>query len=109
MEKNNETQQTCGVTWVDLMLPSMLSSTFPWLNTSDIALGSYGSKNEGYFDPWAFLTAVKKKVVSMCFLLCVLIGMLCRQWLKELLISQGLLQTQYCHQVVHTLVLRLTM
>lgn len=33
---------------------------FPWLNTDGVALGSFGSRNEGYFDPWALLQAMRK-------------------------------------------------
>ena len=35
---------------------------FPWLNIEGIELGSFSRKNEGYFDPWSFVSALKRKV-----------------------------------------------
>ncbi len=63
MEQTNKIQRESGATWVDLLSPSELSHQFPWLNTSGIALGSYGRRNEGYFDPWSLLSALKLKVL----------------------------------------------
>lgn len=63
MEQTNKIQRESGATWVDLLSPSELSHQFPWLNTSGIALGSYGRENEGYFDPWSLLSALKLKVL----------------------------------------------
>ena len=37
-----------------------LSKKFPWLNTSDTIIGSYSAQTgEGYFDPWAFMQALR--------------------------------------------------
>ena len=44
------------------MLHCFVGEKFPWLNTEDIELGSFGRENEGYFDPWAYVLALKKKV-----------------------------------------------
>ncbi len=65
MEQTNKIQRESGAHWVDLFSPSELSSRFPWLNTTGIALGSYGTKNEGYFDPWSLLSALKLKVIAL--------------------------------------------
>lgn len=65
MEQTNKIQRESGATWVDLLSPSELSHQFPWLNTSGIALGSYGRENEGYFDPWSLLSALKLKAIDL--------------------------------------------
>jgi hypothetical protein len=67
MEQTNQTQQRAGAHWIDLLSPEELSEKFPWLNTTGIALGSYGTQCEGYFDPWSLLSAMKQKV-SFLFL-----------------------------------------
>lgn len=38
-----------------------LKRMFPWLNTDGIAAGCLGLENEGWFDPWTLLCALKKK------------------------------------------------
>lgn len=43
----------------------LLVTKFPWLNIEGIELGSFGRENEGYFDPWAYVLALKKKVSAM--------------------------------------------
>ena len=44
------------------MTPRRLQRKFPWLNLDGIALGSYGYENEGWFDPWALMSALRLKV-----------------------------------------------
>ena len=51
-------QLACGAK-VELMTAKRLKRRFPWLNTEGIALGSYGYENEGWFDPWSFLFALR--------------------------------------------------
>jgi FAD-dependent oxidoreductase domain-containing protein 1 len=65
LEANNRTQHNAGADWITLMTPDKLKEKFPWLNTDGIALGSYGTKNEGYFDPWSLLNAFKSKSISL--------------------------------------------
>ena len=65
LEENNRTQHNAGADWIQLMSPDKLKSKFPWLNTDGISLGSYGRKNEGYFDPWSLISAFKAKNISM--------------------------------------------
>ena len=50
---------------VELLTPDQLSSTFPWLNTDDVQLGSYGRSGEGFFDPYTLLMAFKRKARSL--------------------------------------------
>jgi len=67
MIQNNQVQQSAGVSKDDmhLMDPFQLKQQFPWLNTEDIVLGSYGSSGEGWFDPWALIRGLKRKCQSM--------------------------------------------
>lgn len=42
-----------------LMEPAALAETFPWLNTSDLALGAFGRSGEGWFDAHSLLTLLR--------------------------------------------------
>ncbi|GFV77683.1 FAD-dependent oxidoreductase domain-containing protein 1 [Trichonephila clavipes] len=73
MLKNHKLQRELGAK-VELMKPSQLKKKFPWMNADGIALGSYvnekviasaGYENEGWFDPWALLSAFKRKAISL--------------------------------------------
>ena len=61
MIENYQAQVEAGCTTTKLMTPTELSIKFPWLNTSDIQLGSYGFEGEGWFDPWLYIQALKQK------------------------------------------------
>ncbi|PAA69778.1 hypothetical protein BOX15_Mlig001411g1, partial [Macrostomum lignano] len=63
LRTNNQAQRKLGAK-VDLMSPEKMKETWPWLNVSDIALGAFGTENEGWFDPYLFLQALKRKAVS---------------------------------------------
>ena len=64
MEENHQTQVQCGAK-VELMTPRRLEKKFPWLNLDGIALGSYGYENEGWFDPWALMSALRLKSIQL--------------------------------------------
>ncbi|CAI9606209.1 unnamed protein product [Staurois parvus] len=64
LEKNYKTQREHGAIGI-LYSPEQLKKKFPWINTQDVVLASYGLENEGWFDPWTFLTALKRKAISM--------------------------------------------
>ena len=64
MEENHHTQVQCGAK-VELMTPRRLQRKFPWLNLDGIALGSYGYENEGWFDPWALMSALRLKATEL--------------------------------------------
>lgn len=49
---------------IHLLTPDELKKEFPWLHTEDVALGSFGKSGEGWFDPWAFLMALKHKNIQ---------------------------------------------
>ncbi|XP_077402135.1 FAD-dependent oxidoreductase domain-containing protein 1 isoform X2 [Vanacampus margaritifer] len=64
MEENHKTQTAAGAQ-VTLLSPTQLKEKFPWMDTRDVELASYGLENEGWFDPWTLLSALKRKAVSM--------------------------------------------
>lgn len=64
LKKNSELQNSLGAKNV-LLTANQLKSNFPWLNVKDIDLGCLGLENEGWFDPWQFLCALRQKNVSL--------------------------------------------
>ena len=50
---------------MELLSPERLKRKFPWVNTDGIALASYGYENEGWFDPWALMTALRIKASDL--------------------------------------------
>jgi len=64
MQENHQTQISCGAK-VELMTAKRLKRRFPWLNTEGVALGSYGYENEGWFDPWSLLSALRLKNIEL--------------------------------------------
>lgn len=64
LRENNAVQHSAGAGWIRLLDPSELNSRFPWLSTEGVALGSFGERNEGYFDPWALLQAMRKAAMA---------------------------------------------
>lgn len=62
---NHKTQTECGADWMQLMSPAELKAKFPWLSTEGIVMGSYGSRNEGFFDPWSLISGLKAKSRAM--------------------------------------------
>ncbi|XP_068096423.1 FAD-dependent oxidoreductase domain-containing protein 1 isoform X2 [Hyperolius riggenbachi] len=55
---------------VVLLSPEQLKKKFPWINTEGVALASYGLENEGWFDPWMLLNALRRKALSMGVMFC---------------------------------------
>ncbi len=47
------------------MTPAKLGRRFPWIDTEGVALASYGYENEGWFDPWALMTALRLKAQQL--------------------------------------------
>ena len=62
---NNRTQISAGCDDIALIERDELERMFPWLNTNDVVLGSYGARGEGWFDPWAYMRGLKNKCRSM--------------------------------------------
>jgi glycine/D-amino acid oxidase-like deaminating enzyme len=50
---------------IALYAAEMLRSKFSWLNTSDLACGTFGLSGEGWFDGWAVLQAFRKKARAL--------------------------------------------
>jgi FAD-dependent oxidoreductase domain-containing protein 1 len=44
---------------IEVLAPPELEVRFPWLNPEGIALGTFGARNEGWFDAWALLTLAR--------------------------------------------------
>ena len=64
LKHNSDLQNSKGAKNV-LLSPNQLKSKFPWLTTEDIKVGCLGLKNEGWFDPWSLLCALKRKAISL--------------------------------------------
>jgi len=50
---------------IHLLEGEMLRSKFPWLNCEDLAVSTFGSKGEGWIDPYALLQAFRAKAKSL--------------------------------------------
>ena len=50
---------------VSLLDANEMADKFPWLNLDGITLGSYGTANEGWIDPFALLQAFRRKARSL--------------------------------------------
>jgi glycine/D-amino acid oxidase-like deaminating enzyme len=55
----NHAVQTAEHADIVLMAPAALAGKFPWLETSDIALGAFGHTGEGWFDAHSLLTLLR--------------------------------------------------
>ncbi|CAL8109127.1 unnamed protein product [Calicophoron daubneyi] len=60
LEENYELQKTLGAK-VKLLDQKSISKRWPWINVEDVELGCYGYENEGWFDPWLLLKALRAK------------------------------------------------
>ncbi|OXB81236.1 UNVERIFIED_CONTAM: hypothetical protein H355_014280 [Colinus virginianus] len=70
LEAGVKLQREEGVKVV-LLSPTQLKAKFPWINTEDVAVASYGLENEGWFDPWSLLNAFRRKATSLGVYSCV--------------------------------------
>ncbi|NXB74259.1 FXRD1 protein, partial [Donacobius atricapilla] len=64
LEATVQLQRDEGVQ-VTLLSPTQLKTKFPWINTEDVAVASYGLEDEGWFDPWTLLNAFRRKAISL--------------------------------------------
>ncbi|NWS49362.1 FXRD1 protein, partial [Probosciger aterrimus] len=55
---------------VTLLSPTQLKTKFPWIDAEGVAVASYGLEDEGWFDPWTLLTALRRKATSLGVLSC---------------------------------------
>ncbi|CAD1472893.1 unnamed protein product, partial [Heterotrigona itama] len=64
LAENSKLQNFLGAKNI-LLSPAKLKDVFPWINTEGIELGCLGLEKEGWFDPWALLSAFKKKAIIL--------------------------------------------
>ena len=64
LESNHAVQREHGVN-VALLTPMELQERFPWMNVADLAGGSLGLADEGWFDAYALLQAFRRKARSL--------------------------------------------
>jgi len=64
LARNQALQTELGAK-IALLDPPALRERFPWLNTADLAGGSFGLANEGWIDPYSLLQAFRRKAVSL--------------------------------------------
>ncbi len=64
LEHNHAVQREAGVE-VALLSPAELRTRFPWMTVDDLAAGSLGLGNEGWFDAYALLQAFRAKARSL--------------------------------------------
>lgn len=65
LRRNHKTQHEHGASWLTLLDSAGLKTRFPWLTCDGISLGCYGEQNEGWFDPWSLLSALRAKSSSL--------------------------------------------
>ncbi|MGO1767586.1 MAG: NAD(P)/FAD-dependent oxidoreductase [Advenella sp.] len=63
MRQNNALQRGLGSDIV-LKTPAQLTARWPWLNVSDLALGSYGVTGEGWLDAYGMMRAFRRKAIA---------------------------------------------
>lgn len=64
LEANCRLQRELGAA-TQLLSPEELVQRFPWLNTTGIAAGGFGPRDEGWIDPHALLRALRRKAQSL--------------------------------------------
>ena len=64
LESNHAVQREHGVE-VALLTPAELQTRFPWMQVDDLAGGSLGLADEGWFDAYALLQAFRRKARSL--------------------------------------------
>jgi len=63
LEENQQLQVSMGADTV-IFRTAELARRFPWINFDGIAAGSFGPKNEGWFDPYSLMTIVRKAAIA---------------------------------------------
>ena len=64
LARNHALQRSLDVPVV-LLSPTDLTERFPWLNTDDLAAGSLGLADEGWFDAYALLQGFRRKARAL--------------------------------------------
>jgi FAD-dependent oxidoreductase domain-containing protein 1 len=63
LTRQHAVQRRCAAP-VALLAPSELARRFPWLHAMDIALGSLGLADEGWFDGYALLQLFRRRAIE---------------------------------------------
>lgn len=63
--RENHALQTRLGAQIRLLEPDELQRRFPWLNTDDLAAGTYGESGEGWFDGYGLVQALRRKAISL--------------------------------------------
>jgi FAD-dependent oxidoreductase domain-containing protein 1 len=63
LEENQRLQRAMGADTV-IYAKAELARHFPWLTFDGIAAGSFGPKNEGWFDPYSLMTLLRKAALA---------------------------------------------
>ncbi len=61
----NHALQTAEGADIAMMDAAALKARFPWLETADLACGTWGRTGEGWFDGWALMQAFRKKARAL--------------------------------------------
>ncbi|WP_250515001.1 FAD-binding oxidoreductase [Caballeronia sp. INDeC2] len=62
--ENHALQRALGAD-ISLLDPAQLRARFPWLNTDDLAAGTFGESGEGWFDGYGLVRALRRKAQSL--------------------------------------------
>jgi sarcosine oxidase len=63
LEENQRLQVSMGAD-TTIYKGAELARKFPWINFEGIAAGSFGPRNEGFFDPYSLMSVVRKAAVA---------------------------------------------
>jgi FAD-dependent oxidoreductase domain-containing protein 1 len=63
LEDNQRLQTSMGADTI-IFSQSELAKRFPYMNFDGLAAGSYGAKNEGWFDPYSLLSIMRKAALA---------------------------------------------
>ena len=65
LHENHATQLAAGHPGVELLAPADVAARFPWMSVDGVLAGSHGTVDEGWFDPWSLISALRRKVREM--------------------------------------------
>jgi FAD-dependent oxidoreductase domain-containing protein 1 len=63
LEENQALQTSMGAD-TQILKGTELAQRFPWINFEGIAAGSFGPRNEGWFDPYSLMTLVRRAAIA---------------------------------------------
>ena len=63
LRQNHEVQTQAGAD-IQLLEPPALKAKYPWMETSDIKLASFGRSGEGWLDPWTLLKNMRHRAAE---------------------------------------------